>query len=395
MEIRAIGIVGGGTMGAGIIQTLSHSGYPVHFKEINAELVTRCLGQVERIYLSAQKKGKIGEEDVRKGLSLIRGGTGDEGFDQVDLVIEAVPEHIEIKKAVFQNLDRICKPETILATNTSSLSITEIGNFTTRSSRVVGMHWFNPPQVMKLVEVIPGLETSEEAIECLIQFSRKLGKVPIRVKECAGFVVNRLLGIYINEAIFLLEEGEKPTVIDQAALQAGMPMGPLRLGDMVGWDVIYRSNQTLCEEYGARFKLPKLLCQMVEQGRLGQKAGLGIYLSESEKPEVPEEVSDPEKPLTLSNRLLFVMMNEGIRCLEEGVASVEDIDRALQLGAGMPKGPIAWTDEVGLDTVFTELDQLKIRYGERFRPSPFLRRKVSAGHLGKKSGKGFFLYPIG
>ena len=312
----------------------------------------------------------------------------------MDLVIEAVPEHMEIKKAVFQNLDRICKPETILATNTSSLSITEIGSFTSRSSRVVGMHWFNPPQVMKLVEVIPGLESSEEAIECLIQFSRKMGKVPIRVKECAGFLVNRLLGIYMNEAIFLLEEGEKPTLIDRAAFRAGMPMGPLRLGDMVGWDVIHRSNQTLCEEYGARFKLPRLLCQMVEQGRLGQKVGRGIYLSGSEKPQVPEEGSDLEKLLTLSNRLLFAMMNEGIRCLEEGVASVEDIDRALQLGAGLPKGPIAWTDEVGLDTVFTELDQLKIRYGERFRPSPLLRRKVRAGHLGKKSGKGFFLYPV-
>jgi 3-hydroxyacyl-CoA dehydrogenase len=250
------------------------------------------------------------------------------------------------------------------------------------------MHWFNPPYVMKLIEIIPGLETSEEVVGNAIDFCKKLGKVPIRVKECAGFLVNRHLGIYINEAFFLLEEGEKPAVIDQGALQAGMPMGPLTLGDMVGWDIIYHSNQTLFEEFGARFTTPKVLSQMVAEGRLGQKAGRGIYATGSEKPEVSEAVSDPEKVRVLSNRLLFVMMNEGIRCLEEGVASREDIDRALQLGAGMPKGPLARADEVGLDVLFQELDELKNRYGERFRPSPLLRRKVKAGHLGKKSGKG-------
>ena len=149
---------------------------------------------------------------------------------------------------------------------------------------VVGMHWFNPPYVMKLVEIIPGLETSEEVVGNAIDLCKKLGKVPIRVKECAGFLVNRHLGIYINEAFFLLEEGEKPAVIDQGALQAGMPMGPLTLGDMVGWDIIYHSNLTLFEEFGARFTTPKVLSQMVAEGRLGQKVGRGVYATGLEKP---------------------------------------------------------------------------------------------------------------
>lgn len=388
MEIVKVGIVGGGAMGAGIIQILSHSGYAVRFKDVSDELVRKCLGQVEKIYASAQKKGKMTEGEVKKGLALIQGGTGDEGFDQADIVIEAVPEQILVKKEVFRILDRVCKPEAILASNTSSLSITEIGSFTSRGSRVVGMHWFNPPQVMRLVEIIPGLETSEETVQTLMDFCRKLGKTPIRVKECAGFLVNRLLGIYINEAFFLLEEGEEPLMIDQGALQTGMPLGPLMLGDMVGWDIILHSNQTLWEEFGARFTIPRALSKLVEEGRLGQKAGRGVYEPGWEKPGVSGAPSDPEKMRVLSNRLLFVMMNEGIRCLEEGVASGEDIDRALQLGAGMPKGPLTWADELGLEVLFQELDQLKNRYGERFRPSPFLRRKVKAGHLGQKTGKG-------
>jgi 3-hydroxyacyl-CoA dehydrogenase len=394
MDIETVGVVGGGVMGAGIIQTLSSFGYPVRFKDINQEIVGKCLAQVERIYTSALKKGKMTGDQAERGMSLIHGGTGDEGFDTVDLVIEVVPEEVGTKKAVFEHFDRICRPSTILATNTSSFSVTEIASFTSRKPKVIGMHWFNPPHVMKLIEIVPGFETSPETVEVIMQFCGKLGKLPIHVKECAGFVVNRILGIYMNEALFLLEGGGRPAEIDYAALQIGMPMGPLQLGDMAGWDIIYRANQTLYEEYGARFILPKLFSRLIEEGRLGQKVGKGFYCDGPDKPGVPQEQFDHDKLRLLSNRLLFCAINEGIRCFEEGIASAADIDFALQNGAGMPRGPLAWADEIGLDHVLSELGQLTSRYGERFRPSPFLKRKVYTGQTGKRVGKGFFSYSI-
>jgi 3-hydroxyacyl-CoA dehydrogenase len=387
MDIKQVGLVGGGVMGAGIVQTLSSCGYPVYFKDVNDELVSKCFMQVEKIYLSAVKKGKLTGEQAKEKISLVKGGTDDKGFEQADLVIEAVPENIEIKRQVFHLLDRICKPGAILATNTSSLSVSQIATFTSRNSQVIGMHWFNPSHVMKLIEIVSGIETSPETVESVIDFCGWLGKIPIQVKECAGFLVNRILGIYMNEALFMLEEEGTPTLIDQAAINLGMPMGPLMLGDMVGWDVIYHSNQTLHEEYGTRFALPKLFSKMVEEGKLGQKVKNGIYPAGQEFI-CPEHLKSDARLQVFSNRLLFAMLNEGIRCLEEKVASASNIDRALQLGTAMPKGPIVWADELGLDILFQGLEQFKVMYGERFWPSPLLRRLVQAGYLGNKSGKG-------
>ena len=400
MELQKIGVVGGGTMGAGIIQTLSSFGFSVLFKDVNEKLVHKCLDQVSRIYSSALKKGKLTEEEVRRGVSLIQGRTDYNGFDQVDLVIEAVPEELEIKKRVLIELDDICKPEAILASNTSALPISELASFTQSRRRpyVIGMHWFNPAHVMRLVEVVPGLESSEDVVKYLLNFGQKLGKVPIRVKECGGFLVNRLLGIYVNEALFMVEDGEKPVDIDQAAILLGMPMGPISLGDMVGWDIIYHSNCTLYEEYGPRFRLPGILTLLVKDRRLGMKEGKGIYSYESLSEGPPRKVGEGKSYLDesslkqFSKRLLLVWINEGIRCLDEGVAETKDIDRALQLGAGMPKGPLCWADELGLDWIFTELDNFKEKLGERYWPSPLLRRKLKAGHLGKKVGRGFFDY---
>ncbi|MBA4416751.1 MAG: hypothetical protein C0392_02400 [Syntrophus sp. (in: bacteria)] len=387
MDIKQVGIVGGGIMGAGIVQTLSSFGYPVYFKDVNDQLVDKCFMQVEKIYESAVKKGKLTGEQAKERLSLIKGGTDDKGFDQVDLVIEAVPENLEIKRQVFHLLDRICKQGAILATNTSSFSVSRIATFTSRNSQVVGMHWFNPSHVMRLIEIVSGVETSPEVVESVIDFCGRLGKNPVQVKECAGFLVNRLLGIYMNEALFMLEEEGTPILIDQAAINIGMPMGPLMLGDMVGWDVIYHSNRTLYEEYGTRFALPKLFSKMIEEGKLGQKVKNGIYPAGQEFV-YPEHIESDAHLQVLSNRLLFVMLNEGIRCLEEKVASASNIDRALQLGAAMPKGPISWADELGLDILFQGLERFKAMYGERFWPSPLLRRLAQAGYLGNKSGKG-------
>jgi 3-hydroxyacyl-CoA dehydrogenase len=398
MKIKSAAVIGGGTMGAGIIYTLSSFGFPVIFKELNETLIKKCQDQVSRIFTSALQKGKITEEEVIKGLGLIRERTDYQGCEEVDLVIEAVPEDIGIKKSLFQDLDRVCKPEAIFASNTSALPISELASFTKRKSKFIGMHWFNPPHIMRLIEVIPGLETSEETVKTILAFCERLGKVPIRLKECAGFLVARLLGMYVNEAFWMMEEGYRPADIDQASLDMGMPMGPFTLGDMAGWDVIHHANITLYEAYGTRFKIPLALQELVNSGKFGVKTGKGIYTYKKVGSGPPQKTGDISPSLNrqereiLSNRLLWTMLNEGIRCLDEGIASEVDIDKALQLGAGMPKGPLYWADEVGLDWVFIELDNQKEAFGERYWPSPLLRRKVKAGHLGKKVGKGFFDY---
>lgn len=400
MNIGSVAVVGGGAMGGGIIYTVSNFGFRVFFKELNDDLVKKCQAQVNRIYHSALKKGKMTEDEVKKALSLIHGRSDYKGFEEVDLVIEAVPEDVVIKKKIFQEMDSLCKPEVVFASNTSAIPISELASFTKRRSNFIGMHWFNPPHVMKLIEVVPGLETSEETVNTIMAFCEKIKKVPIRLKECAGFLVARLLGMYVNEAFWMLGEKYRPADIDQSSVEMGMPMGPFTLGDMAGWDVVHHANQTLYESYGMRFKIPPLFHDLVASGKLGVKTGQGIYSYQKVESGPPQKTGDISSSLNkqereiLSNRFLWTMINEGIRCLDEGIANEVDIDNALQLGAGMPKGPLACADEVGLDWIFNELDHRKEEFGERYWPSPLLRRKVKAGHLGQKSGRGFYQYKI-
>ena len=398
MEIRNVAVAGGGTMGAGIIYTISNVGIRVVFKELNEDLAKRCQDQVTRMYTSAVKKGKMTEEDMKKGLRSIDGVDDYRGFEKVDLVIEAVPEDVVIKKRIFEEMGRVCKAEAIFASNTSALPISELASFTQRGPQFIGMHWFNPPHVMKLIEVIPGLETSEGTVEAMMAFCKRLGKVPIRLKECAGFLVARLLGMYVNEAFWMMGERYRPADIDQAGMEMGMPMGPFTLGDMAGWDVVHHANETLYESYGMRFKIPPLFHELVTSRKLGVKTGQGVFSYKKVESGPPQKTGDISPSLNkqereiLSNRLLWTLVNEGIRCFDEGIANEVDIDKALQLGAGMPKGPLRWADQVGLDWIFTELDKRKEDFSERYWPSPLLRRKVKAGHLGMKVGKGFFVY---
>ena len=398
MNIKGVAVVGGGIMGAGIIYTVSNFGFEVLFKELNDDLVKRCHDDVNRIYASAFKKRKMTEEQVRKGLSLIHGRIDYKGFEEVDLVIEAAPEDVSIKKAVFEEMDRLCKPETIFASNTSALPISELASFTQKKPKFIGMHWFNPPHVMRLIEVVPGLETSMETVKIIMAFCEKLEKVPILLKECAGFLVARLLGMYVNEAFWMLGEGYQAADIDQSGVEMGMPMGPFTLGDMAGWDVVYHANVTLYEAYGTRFKIPPRLQELISSGKFGVKTGAGVYAYKKVESGPPQKTGDRSPCLdkqereVLSNRMLWTVINEGIRCLDEGIGHEVDIDKALQLGAGMPKGPLRWADEVGLDWIFMELDNRKETFGERYWPSALLRRKVKAGHFGKRVGKGFFDY---
>ncbi len=352
IEIKSVAVMGGGTMGAGIIFTVAKSGFPVYFKELNESLVKKCNEQVRQLYFNYLKKGKIPEEEMKKNLNFICGGTDYQGCEEADLIIEAVPEEIEIKKSLFQDLDQICKPEAIFASNTSALPISELASFTQRRSKFIGMHWFNPVHVMKLIEVVPGLDTSEETIETMMTFCEKIGKVPIRLKESPGFLVARLLGMYINEAFWMMDEGYLPIEIDQAGVEMGMPMGPFTLGDMAGWDVVYHANKTLYESYGTRFKIPSSFHNLVASKKFGMKSGQGIYSykvvesGSAQRIDVISPSLNKNEREILSNRLFCVMINEGIRCFDEGIASETDIDKAMQLGAGMPKGPLRGADEV-------------------------------------------------
>lgn len=391
MLLKTIGVIGGGVMGVGIVHTLLNAGYRVRFKELDQTLVDSSIKRVEKIFESLRKKGMISEVEAKGKMASIVASTDYGILADADLVIEAVPERIEIKGETLREADRTCKPDAIFASNTSSLSISELGGITTRPSSVIGMHWFNPAHIMKLIEVVPGIETSQETIQVVLQLSKGLGKLPILVKECAGFLVNRLLGIYMNEAMYLLQEGHKPKAVDWSAQSLGIPMGPLKLGDMVGWDTIYHANRTLQEEYGSRFALPALLEEIYKTNRWGTKVAKGFYQYRDGR--IVEEAAEEDTLASfLPDRLLYGMINEGIRCLDEKVASREDVDRSLVIGAGMPKGPLQWADEIGLDMILRKLQEYKTAYGERFLPSPLLKRMVAAKRLGRKARIGFYNY---
>ena len=385
------GVVGGGLMGAGIAFTLLNSGLDVFLKEIDEDLAERSARKVRNLFEKMVIKGHLSGAEARDRLVRFQAGTSYELLSKADFVIEAVPETLEVKQKVFEALDGVCPPETIFASNTSSLSISQLASFTRRASRVIGMHWFNPPHIMKLMEIVPGLETSPETTDLLRQICTHLGKTPVTVKECAGFLVNRLLGSYVNEALELLREGHPPETIDTSARDLGMPMGPLELGEMVGWDTIHHANMTLFQEYGHRFQLPVLLVRLFENKRWGAKSGKGIYAYKEGKPiDKNEKTIQPEKKV--SSRLLAALINEGIRCLDEGVARREDIDLAMVLGAGMPMGPLRWADQLGLDELLNQMLKYHEQFGDRYLPAALLKRKVAAGHLGKKNSVGFYEY---
>jgi len=390
-SFKEIGVVGGGLMGAGIAFTLLNGGLSVFLKEIDKGLADRTMKKVHRMFDSMCKKGHLSNSDMQLRMARFQAGTHYDSLSNADLVIEAVPETLEVKQEVFETLDQVCLPDAILASNTSSLSISQLGGFTGRAPSVIGMHWFNPPHIMKLIEIVPGLETAPETIDSLLKFCAHLGKTPVKVKECAGFLVNRMLGSYVNESLHLIQQGHAPEMVDASAIALGMPMGPVELGEMVGWDTIYHANMTLYQEYGSRFRLPKLLEELFKTQRWGAKSNKGIYAYEAGRP--VKTIEENVKPAAeVSSRLLAALINEGIRCFDESVSTMEDIDQAMVLGAGLPIGPLRWADDLGLDDLLNRMVGYHEQFGERFLPAPLLKRKVAASHLGKKRSAGFYRY---
>ncbi len=396
-DIKSVAVIGAGTMGGGITMNFVNAGIPVTVLEVDEAGLERGLGIIRKNYSVAVDKGRMTQAQLEQAMGMITPVTGYAGVAGADLVIEAVFENMDIKKDVFTKLDETCKPGAILASNTSSLDLDGIAAVTKRPQDVIGMHFFAPANIMKLLEIVRGGETAADVIATAMAAAKKIRKVGVLVGVCFGFVGNRMFFPYIREAQMMMLEGVPPERVDQVAYDWGMAMGPHAVMDLSGLDVFYKLNN----EWQDRPDDP-VYCRMInvlsEMGRLGQKTGAGTYRYEGRQavpdPEVMEiaqreaqalgvrqiEVSDEE----IIERLLFSMINEGARVLEEGIAiRPGDIDVIFVNGYGMPRyrgGPMKYADMTGLDKVYAAISKYRERYGDLWwTPAPLLERLAGAG----------------
>ncbi len=398
-NIGKVAIIGGGTMGGGIAMCFANVGIPVVLLEINDEALSRGMDIIAKNYGITVKKGKLTEELMAQRIELISGSTDYGDIADVDLVIEAVFENLELKQEIFAKLDNTCKQGAILATNTSYQDVDAIAAATSRPQDVVGMHFFSPANVMKLLEVVRGDKTADDALATAMKIGKKIGKVCALSRVCYGFIGNRMLGGYGREAQMLLLDGCTPEQVDSALERFGMAMGPLAMGDLAGLDVGYKARQ-------ARTDLPddpklyRMGTLLVEMERYGQKTGAGFYrydpetrarMNDSEvetliKQQAQElgieqrEVSDEE----ILARCFYPLINEGALILEEGIAQrPSDIDVVYVFGYAFPVakgGPMFYADQVGLKNVYDKICEFRDRYGEQYwRPAPLLQQLAEAG----------------
>lgn len=393
-SVENIGIIGGGVMGSGLARHFLARGFVVTVIEAENDLAKMVRQKMEQVFSKEVEKGKLDEQNATQWLANLHVKTEMASLKEAGMVIEAVPEDLSVKKRVLAAAENVLPPEAIIASNTSSLPISALAVALARPKRFLGTHFFNPAHIMPLVEVIPGVDTDSVVVTRVLDFLSLAGKKPIRVQECPGFLVNRILGAYMNEVLWLLEGEAGMQDVETAAEQLGLPMGPVTLGDMVGWDIIHAANRTLAEYYGPRFEVPPLLAKLCAENRLGVKTGKG-FLDHSVRPPrptgdlVPISRNLPENDMeAVTTRMQAAIIAESLRCLGEGVASAADLDTAMIMGTGLPKGPITLADQMGLDLVLDQLEILTKRFGLRFWPPPILRIYVLAGHSGSSAGRG-------
>ncbi|MDW5598030.1 enoyl-CoA hydratase-related protein [Conexibacter stalactiti] len=392
MFVFKAAVVGAGTMGGEIAYTIASADIPVVLKDVDQRFVDQGLAKARSIWQGQVDAGKLSVEELERRVGLITGATDYAGFGDVDFVIEAVPEKMEIKQTVFAELDDVTPGHAILASNTSALSITEIAEATSRPDRVVGFHYFYPASVMRLIEVIEGLETSPETTQAATSFAQAIRKLPIRCDEAPGFVVNRVLNSSFGEVFRFQEQTGAPIeAIDRAMTDArATPMGPFFLVDLLGLDTVGHVGRYLNESFGDRFPLHQGMLERIERGELGAKTGQGFYTHGAAAPARSDvDATGVEEVVERFQLKAFV---ESCLVLEEGIATTKDIDLGLMAGAGLIPPPFARADQEGLDTVLARLERAQEAWGEHFAPPAILRRLVAQGRLGAKSGQGFFPY---
>jgi enoyl-CoA hydratase / 3-hydroxyacyl-CoA dehydrogenase len=404
MFVSKAAVVGAGTMGGEIAQAIAAADIPVVLKDIDQKFVDAGIekarevtqGQLGRLV----KKEKLTQEEAdakaEEIVGRIEGSTSYDSFGDVDFVIEAAPERMEIKQSVFAELDAVTPGHAILSSNTSSLSITEMGEATLRPDKVVGFHFFFPASVMPLLEIVEGTDTSEETVAAAINFAQTIKKQPITCAEVPGFVVNRILNSSVGEVWRAQEEqGLSIQKIDAAVAEANLaPMGPFFLIDMLGLDTVMHVAEHLRSSYGDSFYVHQGMKKLVEDGKLGAKTG-GSGFYENGEPQIEGDADPPEDLGDLFTLKAFV---EACLVLEEGVSTVREIDLGMMAGAGLDprRGlfPPFWkADLEGLDVWLEKLEALEESHGERFAPPRILKRLVAQGRLGLKSGQGFYAYP--
>ena len=394
--IKRAAVIGAGTMGGGITMAYANAGIPVTVKETAQEALDRGLANIRRNYANTVSKGKLTQAEMDRRLALITPQLSYDGFDRADIIVEAVFENMDVKKSVFREINSIAKPDCILASNTSSLDIDEIASATSRPEMVIGNHFFSPANVMRLLEIVRGKNTSKEVIATSMALGKKLGKVAVLAGNCHGFIGNRMVGPYLREAQFLVEEGASVEQVNQALYDFGMAMGPLAVDDLAGLDVGWaiRKEFARFEKPGVRKPLvADLLC---EKGRFGQKTGRGwSQYDEKRKPSPdPETAALIEEtarkagierrqiaPEEIVDRCIYALVNEGARILEDGIAlRAVDIDITYLYGYGFPAwrgGPMFYADSVGLKDVLARIEQFEIQHGsDLWAPAPLLKRLV-------------------
>ncbi|MBE0512998.1 3-hydroxyacyl-CoA dehydrogenase [Candidatus Bathyarchaeota archaeon] len=394
MEIKKIAVLGAGLMGHGITQVAATAGFEVNMRDIEERFLSSGMEKIKWSLGKFAQKGRISEEDSKKALERIKTTVSlEEATKDVDFVIEAIPENLKLKQQVFKEIDGYAPSHAILATNTSALPITEIAVATNRPEKVVGMHFFSPPQMMRLCEVIRGDKTSDETLNTTIELGKKFGKeVVLCKKDIPGFIANRITTAGSNLVAWMVYNGEYTVEeVDAAAIhKAGMPMGMFGLMDFVGIDV-GGSVAKFMDERWPGYDMCPLLKEKIEKGELGVKTGKGFYTYPERRwvpLDLPLEKAEKFDAMT-SN---YVNVNVAAELLREDVATAEDIDKSIKLGFNAPIGILELADTIGIDVVVSKLKEFEKKYGPFYKPSPLLEEMVKKGELGSKTGKGFYKY---
>ncbi len=398
-DIERVAVLGGGTMGSGIATALLQSGLRVTLKEVNPEFAAAGKGRIEGNLMSRVKKGRLSQGQFEDIISRLTVQTDYAGFDALDMVIEAVIENIELKQQVFADLERITKPDCILASNTSTIDLEMIGQNTKAAERILGTHFFSPAHVMPLVEIVRSRHTSPQVLNNVIALAKRIKKTPVTVGNCVGFLVNRIFFPYGQTAGLLVDCGVDPYRIDKAVYDFGMPMGPFRMGDLAGVDVGKFAGDILGRAYADRNYQTTLINHLFAEKRFGQKTGLGYYRYDGGAKEAPDpslaalvakaraDAGNPA-PLNLTDqeiveRVLLGVVNEACRCLAEGIAiRSSDIDVASVMGMGFPAyrgGIMKWADSLGAKQICDQLTKWSAAHGSIYAPCDYLKEKAASG----------------